>query len=152
MPLTFCLLTKDPSQSPQDPSCRHTRNRLTFGTHPPRARGAMGAASCTLQRTGVLPPKAPGSLCYREFHLCDELSHFDTAGFVISPSKRKYLDSFELSRQAVKVFLEGRDILGSQTDYLSEITLAFMVCGKAGGIETRLENRPLTHIVVHTQP
>lgn len=86
MPLTFCLLTKDPSQSPQDPSCRHTRNRLTFGTHPPRARGALGAASCTLQRTGVvLPPKAPGSLCYREFHLCEELSHFETAGFVISP-------------------------------------------------------------------
>lgn len=79
MPLTFCLLTKDPS-------CRHTRNRLTFGTHPPRARGAVGAASCTLQRTGVvLPPKAPGSLCYREFHLCDALSHFETAGFVISP-------------------------------------------------------------------
>lgn len=72
-------------------------------------------------------------------------------GLSFPPSKRKYLDSFELSRQAVKVFLEGRDILGSQTDYLSEITLAFMVCGKAGGTETRLENRPLTHIVVHTQ-
>lgn len=65
---------------------------------------------------------------------------------------RKYLDSFELYPQAVKVSLEGRDVLGSQTDYLSEITLAFMVCGKAGGTEARLENRPLTHIVVHTQP
>lgn len=65
---------------------------------------------------------------------------------------RKYLDAFELSPQAVKVSLEGRGVLGSQTDYLSEITLAFMVCGKAGGTEARLENRPLAHIVVHTQP
>lgn len=52
-------------------------------------------------------------------------------GLSFPSSERKYLDAFETSRQAVKVFLEGRDIWGSRTDYLNEMTLAWTVCGKA---------------------
>lgn len=125
MPLTFCPLTETPASHPCRPAAatpgagspRETpssRQRFARSRRQrPHVTGCDGFSE--LKRRSPRSPQhahTDWESVPLEFNLCIELSHFETVGFVVSPSKRKCHYAFETCQHAMKVFLEGRGHFG----------------------------------------
>lgn len=87
MPLMFCLLTEDPASHLRTPAAATPVTGSLSELTLPEPEVQWGSVLHAAENWSCASPQSTwqGSLCYREFHLCDELSHFETAGFVVSP-------------------------------------------------------------------